>query len=120
MLTITVPFALLPSHSKLFELVHLLKLSKVTKLFVQPKYLQGAIAAAKEVGLHERNIFLLEGHSGERKSLDGLIRDVQKRNVSHIDIRPASKDTLAYLVFSSGTTGLPKGRVSRLSGQLLC
>lgn len=112
LLSITVPFALLPSLSKKFELVHLLKLSKVTKLFVQPKYLQGVIAAAKEVGLHESVIFVLEGHDGERNSLEDLIRGVQNAVISPIGIRPASKDTLAYLIFSSGTTGLPKGYLS--------
>lgn len=109
LLTITTPFALLPSHSKQFELVHLLKLSQLSKLFVQPKYLESARAASKQVGLSEDNIFLLEGASPGKISLDDLIRDVEERKVPAVDIRPAEKDTLAYLVFSSGTTGLPKG-----------
>jgi hypothetical protein len=39
----------------------------------------------------------------------GIIQDMRNRKVPTIDIRPAGKDTLAYLVFSTGKSGLPKG-----------
>jgi len=49
------------------------------------------------------------GASKKLKTLRGMIQDVRKRKVPLVDIGPAGKDTLAYLVFSSGTSGLPKG-----------
>jgi long-subunit acyl-CoA synthetase (AMP-forming) len=109
LLTITTPFALLPSHSKPFELIHLLKLSKITWLFVQPEFLTTALAAAKEVGLSKDRILLLEGHVKGKRCFDDLVRDVQERKLPQVSVRPAKQNTLAYLVFSSGTTGLPKG-----------
>jgi long-subunit acyl-CoA synthetase (AMP-forming) len=44
-----------------------------------------------------------------RKSFSELIADVQTKGIPAVAVRPAAKNTLAYLVFSSGTTGLPKG-----------
>ena len=49
------------------------------------------------------------GASKKLKTFRGIIQNVRKRKVPLVDIRPAGKDTLAYLVFSSGTSGLPKG-----------
>jgi acyl-coenzyme A synthetase/AMP-(fatty) acid ligase len=76
---------------------------------VQPELLATAFAAAKEVGLSEDRILVLEGHVKGRRRLDDLIRDVQERKLPPVSVRPAKQNTLAYLVFSSGTTGLPKG-----------
>jgi len=33
---------------------------------------------------------------------------VRNKKIPPVDIRTATKDTLAYLIFSSGTSGLPK------------
>ena len=49
------------------------------------------------------------GASKKLKTFRGIIQNVRKRKVPLVDIRQAGKDTLAYLVFSSGTSGLPKG-----------
>ena len=49
------------------------------------------------------------GASKNLKNFRGIIQNVRRRKVPLVDIRPAGKDTLAYLVFSSGTSGLPKG-----------
>ena len=49
------------------------------------------------------------GASKKLKTLRGMIQGVRKRKVPLVDIRPAGKDTLAYMLFSSGTSGLPKG-----------
>ena len=49
------------------------------------------------------------GTSKKLKTFKGIIQNVRRRKVPLVDIRPAGKDTLAYLVFSSGTSGLPKG-----------
>ena len=69
------------------------------------------LPVAKEVGLSEDRIYLMKetGASKKLKTFRGIIQNVRKRKVPLVDIRPASKDTRAYLVFSSGTSGLPKG-----------
>jgi long-subunit acyl-CoA synthetase (AMP-forming) len=53
-----------------------------------------------------------ETKANKLKRFRGIIQDVRKRKVPTVGIRPAGKDTLAYLVFSSGTSGLPKGPYS--------
>jgi len=59
-----------------------------------------------EVGL----IMMKEtGVSKKLKAFRGIIQDVKKKKIPLVDIRPEGKDTLAYLVFSNGTSGLPKG-----------
>lgn len=71
-------------------------------------------SAAQEAGLSEDRIFILEGTSTDgRRSLEDLINDVYRKRIPRLPIRPAKRDTLAYLVFSSGTTGLPKGEFLR-------
>ncbi|KIM41001.1 hypothetical protein M413DRAFT_19093 [Hebeloma cylindrosporum] len=107
---VAVPFALVSSYSTPFELKHSLKLSKATRLFVDAKFLKTVLPVAREVGLSEDKIYLMKetGASRKLKTFKGLIQDVRKRKVPLVDIRPAGKDTLAYLVFSSGTSGLPK------------
>lgn len=106
---ITTPFALLSAFATPFELVHSFKVAKATRIFVEPSLLPHALAAAKEVGLPADRIYILQGHVDGRKSWGEMISDIKARGVPREPIRPATKDTLAYLVFSSGTSGLPKG-----------
>jgi len=107
-LAITTPFALISSFSTHHELVHSIRIGKVTKLFCDPSALSRALKAAKEVGLSSTSVFVLEGAVNGRKSLDSLIKAVRRKKLKRIHVRPATRNTLAYLVFSSGTTGLPK------------
>ncbi|KAF8962991.1 hypothetical protein BDZ97DRAFT_1701982 [Flammula alnicola] len=114
-LRIAVPFALISSYSTPFELKHALKLSKATRLFVDAKFLKTVLPAAREAGIPEDRIYLMkEGEEKTakkgkgRKSFRSIIEDVRRRKTPVVDVRPAGKDTLAYLVFSSGTSGLPK------------
>ncbi|KAF8626752.1 hypothetical protein AX15_004705 [Amanita polypyramis BW_CC] len=108
-LYIATPFALISSHSKPFELKHALMLSKATCLFVDEKFLSTVLPIAQEVGISSSKIFIMTGHGGlGRKSFHQLIHDARARKAEIIDVKPAKKDTLAYLIFSSGTTGLPK------------
>jgi len=108
---ITTPFALISSYSTPFELKHALTLSKATSLFVDTKFLPAVLPAAKEVDLPLNKIFVLTGHAKGRKSLSDLVKDVKAKSIPTVAVRQANKDTLAYFVFSSGTTGLPKGKV---------
>ena len=44
------------------------------------------------------------------RTFEEMIEDARSRTMVPVSPRPATKDTLAYLMFSSGTTGFPKGR----------
>ena len=101
--------AFLPSQSTLQETVELLKLSSVTCLFASEQLYPHAVAAAKETGLPEEGIFILQGDVSGKVSLPRLIEYVKARGLPKIATQTVQDDTLAYLMFSSGTTGLPKG-----------
>ncbi|KAI0335845.1 acetyl-CoA synthetase-like protein [Cubamyces sp. BRFM 1775] len=105
---VAIPFALLPAASTAFELQHLFRTSEATRLFVQPNLLPQALNVAQSVGLSEDRIYILEGRVEGRRNLASAIDAVRKRNVPRVPSRPVARDTLAYLVFSSGTSGLPK------------
>jgi acyl-CoA synthetase (AMP-forming)/AMP-acid ligase II len=109
LLAVTTPFALLSSHYTAFELIHALRLSKVTHIFVQAKFLPLLQRAAKDVGFPDSQIYILEGHIKGRRSFREMIHHAREKFTSKLAVRPAGKDTLAYLLFSSGTSGLPKG-----------
>lgn len=109
LLAITTPIALLSSYSTSAELAHALRLSKVTRIFVQPQFLSLVRRTAKNVGFPDSQIYILDGHVSGRRSFGEMIHHVRREFTSRLAVRPAGWDTLAYLVFSSGTSGLPKG-----------
>ncbi|CCM01886.1 uncharacterized protein FIBRA_03957 [Fibroporia radiculosa] len=108
LLVIATPFALLSAFATSYELAQALRTSKVTRLFVQPSFLPTALQAAREVGLPEDRIIVFAERFGGRQSFHDLIDNVRARRIPRVPVKPVSKDTLAYLVFSSGTSGLPK------------
>ena len=103
------PFVPISSYSTPFELKYALNLSKVTRLFVDEKFLTTVVPIATEVGIDPNHIYSMKGNSKDRKGFWSIIGDVKRKKISRVDARTATKNTLAYLVFSSGTTGLPKG-----------
>lgn len=109
LLVITTPFALISAYSTPFELNHALELTKPTRLFVNSHLLPLVLPVAKKVGIPLNRIYVLGGHARGRKSFKELIEDTRSRRTLIVSPRPAKRDTLAYLVFSSGTSGLPKG-----------
>ncbi len=98
-----------PSQSALQETAELLKLSGVTCLFASEQLYPHAVAATKMIGFSEKSIFILQGEVAGKASLPHLIEDVKARGLPKTATREVQDDTLAYFVFSSGTTGLPKG-----------
>ncbi|KAF7314601.1 hypothetical protein MKEN_00933800 [Mycena kentingensis (nom. inval.)] len=116
LLCITIPCALISAYSTRRELVHGLKLVKATHVLVDAKLLKNvldAIDADPELRqqLDADKVRILAGapskHAGP-KSLVEMVDSVKQANLPIESIRPATKDTLAYLVMSSGTSGLPK------------
>lgn len=121
MLVIATPFAPMSAHSTPLELAHLLSKSGVTHIFVESALLPKALDTIKKAGLTNKHIFLLDGPGSHGiHSFDSLVKHARQRKLKRVDVRPVKHDTLAYLMFSSGTSGLPKGELSfsetRLTG----
>ena len=103
-----IPFALFPASPTPYELKHLAKVSKVKKVFTSLRNLDNARIVAKEAGFPEQDgIFILEGEARGKRSFDDLVRSVNEPAKNYA--KPVGGGALAYLIFSSGTTGPPKG-----------
>ncbi|KAJ6459596.1 hypothetical protein C8R45DRAFT_1221328 [Mycena sanguinolenta] len=121
LLRVTTPFALISTYSTRFELVHALKLTKATRLFVDAKLLKNVLSAIEDPDVHltSDKIYILSGQFKGRQSFGQIIQAVKHKKIPIEPIRPATKDTLAYLVMSSGTSGLPKA-VMITHGNVIC
>lgn len=104
LLVITVPFALFSSYSTPYEFEHVNSLAQPTRIFTSPSLLPLALTS----GLPEDRIYILEGECKGYTSYDQLVSSARKNNIPRLPVRYASKDTLACLIFSSGTSGPPK------------
>ncbi|PFH48606.1 hypothetical protein AMATHDRAFT_149468 [Amanita thiersii Skay4041] len=107
-LAIATPFALISSYSTRLELKHALRLSKATCLFVDEKFLPLVLAVANEIGLPSEMIYVMTGHVRGRKSFSQIIDESRTKDIESVGVKHVAEDTLAYLVFSSGTSGLQK------------
>jgi acyl-CoA synthetase (AMP-forming)/AMP-acid ligase II len=107
---LAVPVSFIPSLLTPAESAALLQLSCATTLFVSPRLLHVALAAAKLTGLRDDRIFVLGGRVTGRKSFSDLIAAVRAKGVRRVPTASVKDDTVAYMVFSSGTSGLPKGK----------
>ena len=109
----TTPFALFSSYATAGELKHFFAKSKATHIFVHANFLERLLPVAREQNFPMEQIFILDGVvSGENKrfkSLDSMIKFVRANQLPKESVKAVNKNTLAYLVFSSGTSGLPKG-----------
>ena len=76
-----------------------------TRIFTSPSLLSLALTS----GLSADRIYLLEGQKGGYTSYDHLVSSVHKSRIPRLPVRHATKETLAYMILSSGTSGLPKG-----------
>ncbi|KAG1855931.1 hypothetical protein F4604DRAFT_1685590 [Suillus subluteus] len=74
------------------------------QIFTSPSLLQLALTS----GLPADRIYPLEGENKGYTSYDQLISSARKNGIPHLSVRHASKDALAYLIYSSGKSGSPK------------
>jgi acyl-CoA synthetase (AMP-forming)/AMP-acid ligase II len=105
---LAIPICPLSSFAPELELAQLLGDAGITELFVDSTLLERALAAARAVGLSEQHVHILEGVVPGRPALGDVMARVAARGVTAPPIRAVDADTLAYLLFSSGTSGRPK------------
>lgn len=112
LLIITTPFALIPIDAELtpFDLKQALESMEPSRIFVEPEFLPLLLSVVGDTKIPAERIYILAGSIEGYRSFQGMIHDVQSRDMPVISPRPAAKDTLAYLLLSSGTTGLPKSK----------
>ena len=75
---------------------------------MQDQLIPKFIPVAEKIGVD--TIYVLGQKINGLKSFDEMIEDARSRAMVPESPHPAMRDTLACLVFSSGTTGPPKGR----------
>ncbi|KAI8084129.1 uncharacterized protein B0P05DRAFT_536257 [Gilbertella persicaria] len=91
------------------ELAYQLEMTKAKVLIAHASNIQSALAAAELVGLSKSNIFVFD-----KQAVDGVLPYTQvflnKRRAVPVELTAEeTKDSVAYLCFSSGTTGRSKG-----------
>ncbi|KAG8817512.1 hypothetical protein FRC17_011198 [Serendipita sp. 399] len=107
--SLAVPFAPCSAYATPNELSHALRTSKASFIFTHANRLDSTLRAATEVGLSREHIFILEGKAPPGfRSVEDLIAIAKQSNWPILPTRPVPKDHLAFVLFSSGTTGLPK------------
>ncbi|KAI1628277.1 CoA ligase [Exophiala viscosa] len=96
------------------EMTYALKTGEAKFLFTVPGSMQIAAAAAKNAGIPQEHVFLLEGKMEGFTTMAELLEIGKSYGTSgqieQFELPPGkkNKDVCGYLSFSSGTTGLPK------------
>ena len=99
---------LLPSFAPVAEVSALAKLSRITRLFTSVALHKNALEVAGAIGLSHDRVYILGSSTLGKQSFSMKVNSTQSRG-QRMDTKPVKEDTLAYMVFSSGTSGLPKG-----------
>lgn len=101
-----------PSYTR-DELAFQVKLAKAKYVFAHPVSYNVALEAAKDIGMPAENVILFEAKEGSTSviTIDQLEQIGKTRpEAEYLKLRPnEAAKKLAFLSFSSGTSGLPKG-----------
>jgi acyl-CoA synthetase (AMP-forming)/AMP-acid ligase II len=108
LLLLATPFALFNPSWTPFEFEYALKLTKPTRVIVEDQLLPTLVSKIENIGAE--NIYILGKKIEGFRNLEEIVEDARLRTMTPASPRPAKRDTLAYLVFSSGTTGFPRSR----------
>jgi len=103
-----VPVALFPAHLPAEQTHALLKQANVRTLFISPKRYVRSQETLAASSIPEERVFILQGHVEGKISLPDLINHVKLHGLLPVPTQPVRRETLACIMFSSGTTGLPK------------
>ena len=76
---------------------------------MQDQLLPTVVQAAKNVGMTNIYVYVLGQKTEGLITFEEMVEDARSRAIAPVLPRAVTKDTLAYLMFSSGTTGHPKG-----------
>ena len=105
-----------PSYTQ-FELEHALKISKANFLIAEPEIFEAPRTTALRLGLPAERILTLaepdeieDFHHGRYKSWRTLLSHGEQDWIRFDDLETC-RSTPAFLLFSSGTTGLPKAAI---------
>ncbi|KAJ8080399.1 hypothetical protein PM082_017232 [Marasmius tenuissimus] len=94
------------------ELVYQLQASKASLIFAHPEARETALQAAKDAGISSERVILFNvpGSSPtELKTVNDLVQQGSRQPISFKEPQIDARTKLAFLSFSSGTTGKPKG-----------
>lgn len=99
--------------STVSELARQVKIAKSSLVICGSEHIEVARAAAKECRLPEQSVLILESTNGNWRleSLDGKVNALSKSKLKWRKIldEQALKESLIVILWSSGTTGMPKG-----------
>lgn len=76
---------------------------------MQDQLLSMFVPIAKNIDINMDNLYILGQKTEGSRTFEEMVEDARSQALAPVSPRAATKDTLAYLVFSSGTTGRPKG-----------
>ena len=102
-----------PSYTK-HELNHGVKVAKIKFVLAEPEIMGNMLEALKTNNINVGNrLFLLDTLKGQHvpqglKSWRTLLRDGREEDWIRFNDEASSRDTVAQLYYTSGTTGLPK------------
>jgi long-subunit acyl-CoA synthetase (AMP-forming) len=112
---VAIPFQLsIHAWPSAFEIESHLRLVNATRVFVNSRLISLVLPVAEKVGLSIDRIYVLGEGSDGQKTFGNVVEAFRHRDLETLSTqpRPVTRDTVAYFVCSSGTSGPPKGETN--------